>query len=132
LDHQQRQEGWSEEAHDELGACILLSYGFEEVVQIAVIRFGFYELIKESPPTLLCVWEVGSLDFGGFGLYFVAKEGWERGKQGGKEEGELRVWAWLSAPVSSLVPASSSRRKVSSVQVPQGLEQVGEEWCLWA
>jgi hypothetical protein len=92
LDHHQRQEGWSEEAHDELGACILLSYGFEDVVEIAVIWFGFYELKKASPPRLLCVWEVGSLDSGGFGLYFVAKQEWERGKQGGKEEEELRVW----------------------------------------
>jgi hypothetical protein len=32
------------------------------------------------------------LDSGGFGLYFVAKQEWERGKQGGKEEEELRVW----------------------------------------
>ncbi len=37
-------------------------------------------------------WGVWTL--GGFGSYFVAKEGWERGKQGGKEEEELRVWGW--------------------------------------
>jgi hypothetical protein len=55
LDRHQRQQGWSEEAFDELGACILLSYGFEEVVEIAVIWFGFYELKKASPPTRLCV-----------------------------------------------------------------------------
>jgi hypothetical protein len=87
LDHQQRQEGWSEEAHDELGACILLSYGFDEVVEIAVIWFEFYELKKASPPKLLCVWEVGSLDFGGFRVVFCGERGMGEGQARWKRRG---------------------------------------------
>ncbi len=87
MDHQQRQEGWSEEAHDGLGACILLSYGFEEVVEIAVIRFGFYELIKgESTDTFVCVGS-GELGLWGFPVVFCGERGMGEGQARWKRRG---------------------------------------------